>query len=77
MTTISELQESMKIQYEHVHYHKKQVKVCYDNIHELMVKMYDVCEHQWVVDTSDMYDGTKYICYKCNLDKSFKKFTCS
>lgn len=44
---------------------KRQVKNSENTINHLKEMIYKICEHQWVVDSSNYNEPTEFYCSKC------------
>lgn len=47
---------------------KRQVKNSENTINHLKEMIYDICEHEWVIDSSIYNEHTEYICTKCGYN---------
>ena len=59
-TDLEKLQETDRIRWEHYRLYKEFSK----KYEDLQNKIYDDCEHEWVIDKSDPFSNNK-ICTKC------------
>jgi hypothetical protein len=64
---IEHLKKQLAAEQCHLECVKKQLKNSETTINYIKQMIYNSCDHEWVVDSSNYNEHTEYICKKCDL----------
>jgi hypothetical protein len=64
---VEHLKKQLVAEQEHLDIVKKQLKNSENTINYLKQMIYNSCNHEWVVDSSNYNEHTEYICKNCNF----------
>ncbi len=64
---IEHLKKQLAAEQSHLYLVKKQLKNSENTINYIKQMIYNICDHEWVVDSSSYNEHPEYICKKCDL----------
>jgi hypothetical protein len=62
---LNHLKKQLEAEITHLEYIKRQMKNSENTINHLKSLIYNICEHNWIVDSSCYNEQTEFICSKC------------
>ena len=69
MASLLELITVLEEEHNKLYVLQNQLKIQESVINSLKQKIYNTCEHKWIIDSSSTNEHTEYICAECNFTK--------